>query len=371
MECGLAIALRMRRFLPKGTRFWEFDLKVFISWSGERSKGMANALRDWLPMVLQYVQPFVSDKDISAGDRWAQKIAGELESANFGIICITPENLSSEWILFESGALSKSMLEGKVIPLLFGLELSDLSGPLSQFQAQKVEQSGLMEVVKAINGVAETKADEGIITRTVPALWPQLESSLGDIPEIAPTEKHKRPAHEILEEIVTDVRGINSRIRHFDPEMFERDFSQNRRKRRLHPRLIEEFAFMTSEFDDAPTSLLLLAGFLRDDYPWLAELLTESYREIRAGGLDEIEIVFGRLRRVLKNLMHHPIMREMQGGSKEAMMFAEELPMMLDMVLHRLMDQRLEKRAKRQKPDAGASLGDILGAALKDSEDDR
>jgi len=141
-------------------------MKVFISWSGKRSKALASALRDWLPMVLQYVEPWVSDKDISAGERWAQAIAGELESSSFGIICITPENLHSEWILFESGALSKSMLDAKVIPLLFGLEISDLSGPLSQFQAQKMEEAGVMEVVKSINKVSEIKTSEQI--RLVP-----------------------------------------------------------------------------------------------------------------------------------------------------------------------------------------------------------
>ncbi|MDA9291569.1 toll/interleukin-1 receptor domain-containing protein [bacterium] len=105
-------------------------MKVFISWSGTRSKAMANALKEWIPLIVQHAKPFVSDKDISAGDRWAQAIAGELESSDFGILCITPENISSEWIMFEAGALSKSMQVGKVIPLLFGLELSDLSGPL-------------------------------------------------------------------------------------------------------------------------------------------------------------------------------------------------------------------------------------------------
>ena len=173
---------------------------------------MANALRDWLPMALNYVEPFVSDKDIQAGDRWAQKIAGELESSNFGIICITPENISSEWILFEAGARSKSMLDGKVIPLVFDLELSELMPPLSQFQAQKLELSGMMEVVRSINEIAEKKTDEKIIARSVPALWPQLETALGEISSIAPTEKHRRPTHEILEELVTDVRGLNSRM---------------------------------------------------------------------------------------------------------------------------------------------------------------
>jgi len=198
-------------------------MKVFISWSGLRSKELANSLRDWLPMILHYVEPFVSDKDIAAGDRWAQTIAGELENSNFGIICITPENIDSEWILFESGALSKSMLDGKVIPLLFGLELSDLSGPLSQFQAQKVEETGIMDVIKAINNVAENKADEKIIDRSVPALWPELESALDKISKKKPTEKHKRPEREILEELVTGVRSLNSRMRDFGPGIDEHE----------------------------------------------------------------------------------------------------------------------------------------------------
>jgi hypothetical protein len=180
-------------------------------------------LRDWLPLVLQYVKPWVSDKDIGAGDRWAQSIAGELETANFGIICITPENLQSEWILFEAGALSKSMLDAKVIPLLFKLELSDLSGPLSQFQAQKVEEGGLMEVVKAINKVADGQTSEQIVNRLVPQLWSSLQAELDKIPDTQPSDKHMRPQHEIMEELVTGVRGLNARMRDFEPELMERD----------------------------------------------------------------------------------------------------------------------------------------------------
>lgn len=70
-------------------------MKVFISWSGERSQLLAQALHGWLPLVLHYVQPWLSEADVSAGDRWAQAVAKELETSNFGIICVTPENLGS------------------------------------------------------------------------------------------------------------------------------------------------------------------------------------------------------------------------------------------------------------------------------------
>src|SRR5436305_7849147 len=129
-------------------------MKLFISWSGERSKALAQALREWLPYVLQYVEPWLSEVDIEAGARWWQEVAQTLETYNFGVICVTPENLNAPWVLFEAGALSKSMQGGRVIPLLFGLEFRDFAGPLAQFHAKRVDRAGLSEVIHSINRTA-------------------------------------------------------------------------------------------------------------------------------------------------------------------------------------------------------------------------
>ena len=310
-------------------------MKVFISWSGTRSRELANSLREWLPLVLQYVEPWVSDKDISAGERWAQAIAGELESSNFGIICVTPENLNSEWILFEAGALSKSMLDGKVIPLLYGLELSDLSGPLSQFQAQKVEEDGITEIVKAINKVADNKASEQIVSQLIPSLWPTLQSALQNIPDSQPSEKHMRPQHEILEELVSGVRGISTRLRDIDPEFAENRESLKKHKR-IHPFLLEDLSHEYGDFEDGLTSLLVLSGLLRDEFPWLSEILTEGYRELKGAEIEEFGPASNRIYKTIKTMTRGPFIHEIFGASKSAFMLADELPRILEKVFHRI-----------------------------------
>jgi hypothetical protein len=42
-------------------------MKVLISWSGDKSKAAAIALRNWLQVTIQKVRPWVSEIDIGAG----------------------------------------------------------------------------------------------------------------------------------------------------------------------------------------------------------------------------------------------------------------------------------------------------------------
>jgi hypothetical protein len=53
-------------------------MKVFISWSGERSFALANALRRWLKLAVQSIEPWVSSKDIVAGQRWGYVLGKNL-----------------------------------------------------------------------------------------------------------------------------------------------------------------------------------------------------------------------------------------------------------------------------------------------------
>lgn len=109
-------------------------MRVFISWSGEQSKQFAEALREWVPQVIQAARPYFTPNDIEKGARWLADIASELEASDLGLLCLTRDSLNSDWLLFEAGALSKSLDKSRVCPILFGISDADLTGPLKQFQ---------------------------------------------------------------------------------------------------------------------------------------------------------------------------------------------------------------------------------------------
>ena len=315
-------------------------MKIFISWSGERSNVLAQALHDSLPLVLHYVKPWLSHADIRAGDRWAQEVAKELESSNFGIICVTPENLNSAWILFEAGALAKSLEGGKVIPLLLGLELSDISGPLSQFQAKKLGKDGLAEIVQSINQSASSPEPEDRWRRLFASLWSsEIEKKIEAIPAQAPGEKRARPQHEILEELVTTVRGVEGRFRELEDSVSEGPRSRRRRFRPFHPMMLEDMMQMVSEDGKDPIALLMLGSMVRDDLPWLYEVIVEVYREVRSGDTKVARRAIERLRSLSKMLHRGPFIEEF-ASSKESHMMLMELPAMLDQLLHRIEPRR-------------------------------
>ena len=183
-------------------------MKVFISWSGEISRLVANALRDWLPNVIQAVDPWMSSSDIDKGARWSTEISTQLAESSFGIICLTPENLKSPWILFEAGALSKTIENTLVCPYLFQVEPRDVEWPLAQFQLTKAEMKDTLQLIHTINVAQGNKESlpESRIDVAFKRWWPILEQDLTSIPKGNDELENIRPDREILNEILELVR---------------------------------------------------------------------------------------------------------------------------------------------------------------------
>jgi hypothetical protein len=180
--------------------------KVFISWSGELSKQIAEAIRSWLPSVIQSVKPYYTPNDINKGSRWNAEIAHELEESNIGIICLTKDNIEKPWILFEAGALSKNVGSSNVCPIMFNFESSQLTGPLLSFQATRFEKSDMKKLLKTINeACGESKLDASVLDNVFEMWWPKLEEHIKSIIEDYKGESPQRDRsdRELLEEILS------------------------------------------------------------------------------------------------------------------------------------------------------------------------
>ncbi len=298
-------------------------MKVFISWSGERSHALANALHDWLPLVLHYVEPWLSQADIEAGQRWADQVAKELEACNFGILCVTRENVSSPWVLFEAGALAKSMQGSRVTPLLLGLEFRDITGPLAQFQAKKVERDGLLDVIQSLNQSAQHAVPEARVTQLFDALWPELEKKVAAIPNLSTPAKHARPQPEILEELVASIRTLEGRFRDIAEDTPR---SIRNRAHHFNPMMVHELSRILGKKRGDPIVLLILASIFRDEMPWMYELGIEAYRMAKDGSHDEAVAARRQFQKAAE-VMRHGQFRSKEFGFDSKMMHM----MMLDL----------------------------------------
>lgn len=186
-------------------------MKVFISWSGDKSRGIADVLRKWLPGVLQSVKPYFSPDDIAKGARWEGEISKELEASRVGLLVLTPDNLDAPWLLFEAGALAKNLEKSKVCPLLFALEPTDVKGPLVQFQSARFDEVEMKRVVKMINAeLGESSLGTDVLDQVFEMWWPRLDALIAEqLKTLGPQkEKKARTEKDILEEVLALARSL-------------------------------------------------------------------------------------------------------------------------------------------------------------------
>lgn len=196
-------------------------MKVFLSWSGQRSKEVANLLSDWLCCVIQASRPWISTRDLDRGSLWFGEINDQLKDTTVGIICLTQENKARPWILFEAGALAKGLSTSRVCTLLVDLEPKDIEDPLAQFNHTFPTRESVLGLVKTLNStLANNGLDNRILEQVFCTYWPQFESRFAEIlstTEAQPPTK-PRPKEDVLGEILENTRMLNSRIRRLEHE---------------------------------------------------------------------------------------------------------------------------------------------------------
>lgn len=189
----------------------EEKLKVFISWSGKLSEEVAKVWHALLSELFDNVTPFMSEKDIEAGTRGLPAIATELHGSKFGIVVVTQQNLHSQWLNYEAGALSKDITNPdlRVAPTLVDFQSkADATGPISQFQATLLDHDGIGTILEQV--AQSVGADSSVVTKRFERAW---DGEFNDrfekakAPYAQPVAKSRRDDLEKIDEILTLVRA--------------------------------------------------------------------------------------------------------------------------------------------------------------------
>jgi hypothetical protein len=185
-------------------------MRIFTSWSGERSKTAALGLKSLLQDLFEEtVQVFVSDH-ISPGEAWAQRLGTELEQSEFGILCLTQDNFESPWLLFEAGAIAKKFGTSRLVPYLID-ELPPASerSPLAQFQHVRADREGTYRLVESINNIRESPKPMDRLERFFAKWWPDLEQTLNGLQASTRAQPVVRSERQLLETILQRVEALS------------------------------------------------------------------------------------------------------------------------------------------------------------------
>lgn len=336
-------------------------MKVFISWSGNISLKVALIFRDWLPSVIQSIEPYVSSEDIDKGARWSTDIAKELENSTFGILCVTKENLEAPWLSFEAGALSKTMEKAFVSPFLFDIKRSEVQGPILQFQSTIFEKDDIKKMVKTLNkacgdaGITESRLDTSF------EVWyPHLEESLNVLKsEMAVNDEEQEnedvtPSAIILEEILELTRDNQKLIRNPNPQLSEDIESikqaidelsmrnimaadNKRTARKYSSMFLEEVMHMTGK--RSSYGFLMTLSLFREDFPWIYDMGKEVLDILKSRkSVDEKSLAIREFKEIIEFTCGHPMMREIFSRNKESIVLMKEMPYILSRYLDELID---------------------------------
>ncbi|MFJ8205167.1 toll/interleukin-1 receptor domain-containing protein [Micromonospora chalcea] len=241
-------------------------MRIFISWSGEPSRSIARAVRDWLRVVVQHSDPWMSDQEIASGVRWNDSLADALEQSDFGLVCVTRKNQSSPWLMFESGALAKHLKTARLVPLCIDLSPSEITSPLQVFQARTLDRNGIHRLVQDLSALAKQPVPRESVDMLFEAMWPKLEPAIAAAKNSEGSlERPKRSPEDMLIELVTRMRDI------------ERSLASERKGIDAHD--IAHLADITNVFNEASQRMRHL-----EDTAYILKEAADTFMRYRGNG---------------------------------------------------------------------------------------
>jgi hypothetical protein len=117
--------------------------EVFISFIHDET-GYAKAVKSFLTQIFDAsIQPFMSSDQLQvyAGERWLDRIMGELKTAKVVILMLSKKSVQRPWVNFEAGAAWTRDIV--TIPVCYGgFRKADMPKPYSSLQGVELDKIG-------------------------------------------------------------------------------------------------------------------------------------------------------------------------------------------------------------------------------------
>jgi len=314
---------------------------VFIS-HDTRDAELAEAFSDLLKKVSAGVlKSFrTSDKKgtqgIEYGVEWYPEIIKHIQDASDVVCLLTENSVNRPWILFEAG-MAKGKLDTSILGIALGIPLKTAStGPFAQFQNCGDDEDSLTKLIlQLLARIPNSEPDEETIKSQVKAFKDKITKILAEKPKKNQQDNSNVPlakddsSAKLFEEIKVMFQDLPMRI-----ENNMRVDKRIRKKRRLHPMMIEELMHISR---DRTVGIMIALSLFKDSIPWIYDIGIEAIKNIKSAKTKEAKRkILSEFEEIIEMFMHHPIMHDFYMDSEEDHIVFREIPRMLMKNIHRL-----------------------------------
>ncbi|MCC8362839.1 toll/interleukin-1 receptor domain-containing protein [Lysobacter sp. A6] len=282
---------------------------------------------------------------IDFGEEWYKRLMDRLQATSDVICLFTERSLDRPWLLFEAG-VAKGKLDTPVVGIALGVPLSRVSaGPFYQFQNMDDGEEDLTKLVYQLaRRVPGLELDSDVVRVQVQAFKTSEASILKSLADAGAAKKSTEREENSVAKIIEELKTLPSRVaERLDPS----EHSRRKANRRVHPMMLNEIVRASRDPAD-PTPLLLVAGLIKDELPWLHELVMNAYRAASSGDAKAIGGEMKRLVNAKDFLANTTIMNDLI-TSHEQYMLAMEVPEMVEWMLRRINAERVSRKPSAKK----------------------
>lgn len=315
---------------------------VFISHDtrdAELAEAFSNLLKSVSAGVLKSFR--TSDKKgtqgIEYGVEWYPEIIKNIQEASDVVCLLTQNSVNRPWILFEAG-MAKGKLNTPILGVTLGISLKDaITGPFAQFQNCGDDEESLIKLVfQLVDRIPNSEPDEETIKFQVGKFKSKVESILQSktvktSKKEAQEELKENSTAKLFEEIKMMFQDLPSKI-----QSNVRMDSRERRKRKIHPMMIEELCHLPCKGSMGLIAALSL--YKETSFSWIYDVGIETIREIeKKKSISEKQRILYEFEEALNFSTHNSMAHELSMDSKDDYYLMREIPMVLIKNMHRIL----------------------------------